>query len=60
MMSIFIGIAKSLMSEWLMKRLAYAALTALADSSDNELAKETAFVVGQALGLEDKEDKYED
>ena len=60
MMTIFMGIAKSLMSEWLMKRLAYAALEALAASSKNELVMETAYTVGQALGLEDKGTKYGD
>ncbi len=43
-----------------MKRLAYAALNALAESSKNELAMETAYTVGQALGLEDKDTSYEE
>ena len=48
------SILKSLMSEWLMKRLAYAGLKALAASTDNELDDEAVYAVGQALGLESK------
>jgi hypothetical protein len=60
MMNIFMTIGKTLMTEWLMKRLAYSALKALAASTKNELAMETTYTVGQALGLEDKDTAYED
>lgn len=52
------AIIKSLMSEWLMKRMAYMALKALASSTDNALDDEAVFTVGQALGLEDKRKKF--
>jgi len=56
MASIAMSIIKSLMTEWLMKRLAYTALKALAASTKNDLDDEAVFIVGQSLGLEDKED----
>ena len=59
MATIFMTIAKSLMSEWLMKRLAYMALKALAASTKNELDNEAVFLVGQGLGLEDEDEKFE-
>lgn len=60
MQAFLLTLAKSLMTEWLMKRLAYMALKALAASSKNKLDDEATFLVGQALGLEDKEDEYQD
>lgn len=54
MAAIAMSILKSLMSEWLMKRMAYMALKALASSTKNDLDDEAAYIVGQALGLEDK------
>ena len=50
MQAFLLGLAKSLMTEWLVKRLA---------SSKNELDDQAVFLVGQALDLEDKDDEYE-
>ena len=60
MQAFFLGLAKSLLTEWLMKRLAYMALKALAASSKNTLDDQATFLVGQALGLEDEDDEYEE
>jgi hypothetical protein len=59
MMTIFMTIAKSLMTEWLFKRIAYQGLKALVASTKNELDDEAVFIVGQGLGLEDKDDEFE-
>ena len=59
MQAFLLGLAKSLMTEWLVKRLAYMALKALVASSKNELDDQAVFLVGQALDLEDKDDEYE-
>ena len=53
------GLLKSLMTEFLFKRLAYMGLKALAASSKNELDDEAVFLVGQTLGLEDEDDEFE-
>ena len=59
MQAFFLGLAKSFMTEWLFKRLAYLALKALAASSKNNLDDEAVFLVGQALELEDKDEEFE-
>ena len=51
---IMMGILKSLMTEWLMKRIAYTALKALAKSTKNDLDDKMVLLIGQSLGLEDK------
>jgi hypothetical protein len=60
MQVMLMSLLNTLLTEWLFKRLAYMALKALAASSKNKLDDEAAFIVGQALGLEDKEDKFEE
>jgi hypothetical protein len=56
MTTIAMNILKSLMTEWLMKRMVYIGLKALASSTKNELDDEAVKTIGQALGLEEKED----
>ncbi len=60
MAAIAMSILKSLMTEWLMKRIVYRSLEALASSTKNELDDEAVFNVGQALGLEDKDEVFGD
>ena len=59
MSTILMSLLKSLMTEFLFKRLAYLGLKALAESSKNELDDEAVFLVGQALDLEDKDNEFE-
>lgn len=47
-------ILKSLVSEFVFKRLIYIALKALVKSTKNELDDQAVKVIGQALGLEKK------
>tara|TARA_R110000868_G_scaffold147733_2_gene369319 strand:+ start:556 stop:750 length:195 start_codon:yes stop_codon:yes gene_type:complete len=60
MQAFLLGLAKSLMTEWLMKRLAYMALRALVASTKNSLDDEAVYLVGQSLGLEDDDTTYQE
>ena len=52
---VLMGIVKSLISEYVLKRLVYVALKALVKSTKNTLDDEALLIVGKALGLEKKD-----
>ena len=57
MQALLLSLGKTMMTEWLLKRLAYLALKALVASTKNDLDDKAVYLVGQSLGLEDKESK---
>ena len=52
---VFTNILKSVVTEYVFKRLIYLGLKALVTSTKNKLDDEAVAIVGEALGLEEKE-----
>lgn len=51
---VLMGIVKSVLTEYIFKRLIYIGLKALVKSTKNELDDEALKIIAVALGLEDK------
>tara|TARA_R100001463_G_C3489754_1_gene217873 strand:- start:619 stop:798 length:180 start_codon:yes stop_codon:yes gene_type:complete len=52
--AVLTNLCKSVVTEYVFKRLIYLGLKSLADSTENKLDDKAVAIVGQALGLEEK------